>query len=126
MSEQCVPRSSYADGWLRGSRVACCESRCAGSIAANSAIDRNSCNDDGSDLLVLAKIQSVALIIFKDELFGSPSGFVYVPHQVNTIFLESLCRCDGIVGFKVEVKVFIFVNKRNGGSFSSTSFKWKS
>src|SRR6266481_2687674 len=65
-------------------------------------------------LSVLAKIQSVALIIFDDELSGAPSGFVYLPHQADTIFLESLCRGHGIVGFKVEVEVFTLVNKRDG------------
>ena len=33
-----------------------------------------------TELSVLAKIQDVALIIFDDELFGPPSGFVDVPH----------------------------------------------
>jgi hypothetical protein len=33
-----------------------------------------------TELSVLAKIQGVALIIFDDELFGPPSGFVDVPH----------------------------------------------
>jgi hypothetical protein len=54
------------------------------------------------------------LIVFDDELFGSPSGLVHVLHQGDPIFLEGLCRGDSIVGFKVEVEVLSPVDERDG------------
>ncbi len=55
------------------------------------------------------------LIVFDDELSGSPGSLMYVLHKANPISLQRVCRGRGIVCFQIEVEVFALIHKLDRG-----------
>jgi hypothetical protein len=61
------------------------------------------------------KVQGMPLIVFDDELSCSPRGVMHVLHQANSVFLQAGRHRRHIVGLKIEVEMFTFIDKLDRG-----------
>jgi hypothetical protein len=64
----------------------------------------------GAYLKSLAEVQRVPLIVFYDELAGSPVGIVHVSYERDTVTLYPFGGCDCVAGFEVEMEVIAVVD----------------